>query len=418
MASWLPAFACPIVVVASMRNISSPTRFGPTKPPVLTTVRVGARPSALAISERSQRVFVVHQGTRGGVSVLDSATGAVMHTVSLGVVTFGLGNNVVASPMGAPVIATDEQTGHVFILSDGTLDRSGAPLGPGTVSMLDATTGRVLRTVRVGIGPAAVVVDARTARVFVVSHGDARLSVLDARTGRVLESVNAGIANPVAVAVDANNHRVFVSGVGDGVAQHAGMAMFDGQSVVHLSIVPLNGVAPTFGVDGRANRLVIGYSVDRYTSYIETRDATTGALIRRVLELGPPSYPLAVDISTGQAILYGTPSYQGSVTFVTVLDTRSGRILHTTRVSQSTYGSALATGAINTVTGHALVATIDTGATQGYVAEIDMRTGRVLRAVMVGQGAPPVVAVDTKSRRVFVLNAYDRSVSVLDAARL
>jgi len=48
------------------------------------------------------------------------------------------------------------------------------------VSVLDARSGRILRTVTVGLGPYAVAVDERTSRVFVANYDGNTVSVLDA----------------------------------------------------------------------------------------------------------------------------------------------------------------------------------------------------------------------------------------------
>jgi DNA-binding beta-propeller fold protein YncE len=109
-------------------------------------------------------------------------------------------------------LAVDEVTERVFV----TMDRN-------TVVMLDAVSGRILRTVPVGPAPRALAVDTRSRRVFVVNEGsydakgytikDGSLSVLDALAGRVLRTVplqgNGGL-----IAVDERAGRAFVTTYG------------------------------------------------------------------------------------------------------------------------------------------------------------------------------------------------------------
>jgi YVTN family beta-propeller protein len=105
-----------------------------------------------------------------------------------------------------------------------------------TVTMLDARSGMVLRTITVGPNPARVVVDEHTARVFVV-HGRADpgnnpnlelapyvgisttgTTILDARSGAVLGQLavggspvdDVGLVNAQTAAVDERHGRVFV----------------------------------------------------------------------------------------------------------------------------------------------------------------------------------------------------------------
>jgi DNA-binding beta-propeller fold protein YncE len=72
-------------------------------------------------------------------------------------------------------VVVDRHTQHVFV-----------PVGgPGSVSMLDAHTGRVLRTVRISADPHHIALDERIGRVYVLSD-DSTLSVIDTRTGALL----------------------------------------------------------------------------------------------------------------------------------------------------------------------------------------------------------------------------------------
>jgi YVTN family beta-propeller protein len=68
-------------------------------------------------------------------------------------------------------VAVDERTGAVFV----------ANAGSDSVSVLDATSGAVRRTITVGTYPIAVAVGAGTGRVFVVNREDNSVSVLAAR---------------------------------------------------------------------------------------------------------------------------------------------------------------------------------------------------------------------------------------------
>jgi len=99
-----------------------------------------------------------------------------------------------------------------------------------------------------------------------------------------------------------------------------------------------------------------------------------------------------------------------------VLDTRDGRIVSTipTGFGESTSISL----AIDHRTGRAFVVdtnTPDVTTTFDKLTVLDTRSGRVLQTMTLGQG-PPVVAVDERTKRVFVVNGADSTVSVLDAS--
>ncbi len=102
----------------------------------------------------------------GTVFMLDAHHGAIMHRVDVGL-----------NPL---IGAVDEQRGLVYILSRGPLttlpdttytDGVYAPVGAGSVSVLDAASGQVLRTIPVGVDPHGLAVDERTGHVIVVAGG-------------------------------------------------------------------------------------------------------------------------------------------------------------------------------------------------------------------------------------------------------
>jgi DNA-binding beta-propeller fold protein YncE len=127
--------------------------------------------------------------------------------------------------LGPGIPLVDERTNRVFIPD--ALD--------GTVSMLDARSGALLRTISVGSGPAGwnpgpLAVDERTGRVlmavkgvFVPSWpnpqapplftGAGSLDVLDGTSGNVLSTVPLGLA-PVSVTLDTRTGRAVVVDAG------------------------------------------------------------------------------------------------------------------------------------------------------------------------------------------------------------
>jgi DNA-binding beta-propeller fold protein YncE len=121
-------------------------------------------------------------------------------------------------------VAVDATAGHAFVLSASTdnMDISGSPAGQGYLSMLDARTGRLLRTVQVGMGSYALGMDERTAHLFVANQGSSstgqgRISMIDTRTGNVLRAIPLGqprfmsAASALDLAVASRVGRLFVA---------------------------------------------------------------------------------------------------------------------------------------------------------------------------------------------------------------
>jgi YVTN family beta-propeller protein len=142
---------------------------------VLRVIRVGPNPARVVVDERTGHVFVVHGrgGGRGdfpfvpddaaGTTMLDARTGSVLRTLPVGGSPLDdVGN------LDAMNIAVDERHGRAYVINQ-TAAASLFSSTAGSVSVLDANTGRPLRTIPVGRHPVALAVDATSARLFVVN---------------------------------------------------------------------------------------------------------------------------------------------------------------------------------------------------------------------------------------------------------
>jgi YVTN family beta-propeller protein len=181
---------------------------------LLRTTPLGGGPSALAVDERTARVFVANSND-GTVSALDAHNGTLLRTITIG-----------DQPTA---LAVDERRGRAYVVD----------ADAGTLSLLDATGGTLLRTVRVDPTPSlayplpcALAVDEARDRVYLSTWGPlvpahneltlrgmGTLYVLDARTGTVLRRIAVGVA-PVAVAVEEVSGRIVVVNYGGVVARN------------------------------------------------------------------------------------------------------------------------------------------------------------------------------------------------------
>ena len=164
------------------------------------------------------RVFVpigmsAYMGRADGIAVIDTWRGTLLRIIATG------------GEMGS--IVEDERSGHVFTTSygttRGTLIRGTItqqfPARVGSVLMLDAWSGALLRTLPIGLGTTGVAVDARHGRIFAINVGasDANnnftqpgmLNVIDEPSGRMLRILPVGVA-PVSVALDSQANRLLV----------------------------------------------------------------------------------------------------------------------------------------------------------------------------------------------------------------
>ena len=77
-------------------------------------------------------------------------------------------------------LAIDEGAQRVFVATGTVFASPGTFPAHGTLSVLDACRGRILRTYPVGADPSAVAVDTRRGRVFVLNRFSRTVTVLGA----------------------------------------------------------------------------------------------------------------------------------------------------------------------------------------------------------------------------------------------
>ena len=168
---------------------------------VIRTFGVCDTPHELAMDSLRNRLAVACWGPvdsndnprgKGSLDLVSAAAGIVALKVRVGIYPWA--------------VATDRQTGRVFVANWGPLDKTGSPTKPGTVNTVNSATGRIIQSPTVGYGPGPLAVDLGRGRVYVANSST--VSVLDATTGRWLRGVAVGI-DVEDVAVDDATNRLF-----------------------------------------------------------------------------------------------------------------------------------------------------------------------------------------------------------------
>jgi len=153
------------------------------------------------------------------------------------------------------------------------------------VSVLDATTGRLLHTTRAGKVPHALAIDRQTGHAFVVNYSDGTVSMLDDVTGALIRTDHAGIS-PEAVTVDERTGRAFVTANGNG---YGIVTVLDTRSGAILRSVRVGERPDATVVDEQAGRALV---VSRYSANDPASDRwhwLPGWLRQRLPWLAPPS---------------------------------------------------------------------------------------------------------------------------------
>ncbi len=358
-------------------------------------------PRSLAIDTRTNRVFVGNGDSLGvgTVSVLDPARHSVPRTVAV--------------PGGA--MAVDERGGRVFVAQTG--------LATHRLSILDATSGALLRTVALTAHPIAVAVDATTDRAFVLGQRGTTgsVTVLDATTGTPLRRVTLGSspAQPT-VLVAARAGHVFVQDTG-------GVRLLDGRTGVVLRRSAARGLMT---LDARTERVVVVGSDGRAHLTVTVLDPATGRVLRvvRVANGAPtgigPIQGLAVDEPAHRLVVAWQDSYDRCS--VSRIDTVSGAILSTTDLGYVPVAVTLDDARGRVFIAHQTLWNItdETPRGPGAVTVQDVTSGAVLATTTVGW-IPTALMLDERAQRLFVLNeaahggggAATGSVSALDIRR-
>lgn len=269
----------------------------------LASIPVGHEAAALAVDARRGYVLVANE-TDGTLSLLNARSGALLRTVAVGLLPLA--------------VAVDEHTARAFVVGpvvpgDGTPPMWARSAPAGLLSVLDTRTGALVRVTPVGSGPDALVVDGRTARVFVANSGAGTVSVLDVHDGTLLRTIPLG-GQPTTLAVDERRARVYVACAAAGT-----LSLLDARSGTLLAtrrVDPFASAAYTLpdalAVDAARDRVYL--STDgplvpgprgltlRGNGMLYVLDARTGTVVRRIT-VGVAPQAVAVDESSGRVVV-------------------------------------------------------------------------------------------------------------------
>jgi DNA-binding beta-propeller fold protein YncE len=280
-------------------------------------------------------------------------------------------------------VVVDERTGRAFVLD-----------GDDTVGVLDTRTGALLQRVAVGRAAIALAVDERTGRVFVVNSymragATGTVSVLDALDGHLLRTVPVGYV-PYAVAVDERAGRVFILNTGTATDLRGAVSVLDATNGRFLRTIyagPNGGPCVTYfalTVDARHSRLLAitgGLINNQPGMTLSVLDTRTGRLVHTRVQ--PTFGRFSVDEGTNRTFVVSNG-------VLSVLQTTSGQLLR--RVPEGQSFGALVDGR----RGHVYL-----GGPTG-MSILDAATETLRRTVALGRYPAEPMAVETRTGHVLV----------------
>ncbi len=336
------------------------------------TLPLSATPVAVVAGTRPGRVFVATSDET--VDVVDDQGGTLIRAVSTRPPPLAAAIPIAGTTLAA---VPDRPRGHILVLDYST------EYTAGSVIVLDARDGHVLRTVTVGQAPRALAVDEARAHAFVI--GSAGIDMLDTRrlallrTSQLVPPILPGSFDPhraVTTLVDERTGRLFAA------ADNGTVYVVDTVSGRLVNTVQLvtpgrfqfDMTAPPLLADDRTGRVIVpGYDG------VTLMDARSGAVTGSFSTAGTAN-PLLAGIDE--------PSRLG-----VAVDPRTGRLLVT---SQGPSHDAATKGRV----GYMQMQVFDG---PGAVSVLDGRNGALIRALPVGL-TPGAIAVDGPSGRALVLD--------------
>jgi DNA-binding beta-propeller fold protein YncE len=212
-------------------------------------------------------------------------------------------------------VGVSSATGHVFVVSTYAEQRAGAGPQQSWVAMLDSRTYRLLRVTPIARGATQILISDRTGRAFVVHAYGPRsptsVTVLDTRTGKVLRRApcGQGLLFDALIAPQAGRLFLATSRLGS-LSPPFKLHVLDTATGKHVRLFALSWAHAKGGMKWTSASLL---------SVLDTR---TGSLVAATRIPVVSDAKLALDSGTGKVFVTGNGNS------VTVLDTRTGVILH------------------------------------------------------------------------------------------
>ena len=363
------AYAAPFAYIANQgsNNVSV---IDTATNAVVATVAVGSLPTGVAVNPAGTFAYVANESD-STVSVIDTATNTVVATVPVGQYPYA----VAVNPAGtffytanfsgsASVIDTATNTvvatvplasaaAGVAVNPAGTL--AYVTNGPFTVSVIDTATNTVVANVTVVLGPVGVAVNPAGTFAYVANSGYDKVSVIDTATNTVVATVPFG-STPEGVAVNPAGSFAYVTNGNGGST----VSVIDTATNVVVATVPV-GLSP-YGVAVNPAG-TFAYVANAGSNTVSVINTATNTVVATVLVgtaplsignfIGPAAVP---DAPTGATATAGNA--QATVTFTAPASNGGSPITGYTVISNPAGG--VDSNAGTTVTTHAV-----TGLTNG-----------------------------------------------------
>jgi YVTN family beta-propeller protein len=267
-------------------------------------VKVGKSPVALAINEKTNRIYVANNGG-GSVTVIDGAHDTVVATVNVGNLPYVLAVNPVTNKIfvsntfsnaitlidGATNATSTIKAGSAdSIVIDTKRDRTYLIGWEGTsLTVLDSKPAIVGKVPMGSMHLWGMAVDEAAGKLYVTRAGNAELAIVDESSGNVTNIATG--ATPCAVALNPATHLIYVANHEDDA-----VTVIDATQRKVLARVKVGEKPQGIAIDAKSNRI---YIANVHGDTISVIDGAHNAVIK-TLHTGHNPYALAVNESTAR----------------------------------------------------------------------------------------------------------------------
>lgn len=269
----------------------------------------------------------------------------------------------------------------------------------GTVTVVNTANDTVLAPpIPVGNSPIGAVVNPTGTRVYVTNGGDNTVSVIDATSNKVMATINVG-PEPFGIAVNPAGTRVYVANNGGGVNPNNTVSVIDTASNTVIATITVGFSPSGLAVNPAGTRL---YVANTPASTLSVIDTSSNSVITTVPLSGSNAASGVVVNPSGTRVYVAGPDAQ----LIHVLDAAS----NTVKAEVSVPGKA--TGIALTPDGTRLYAALSFNA--DTVAVIDTANNSVVTTVPVSGDALSVAVTPDGTRAYVTMNP--NNASVIDTA--
>jgi len=158
-----------------VQNEPSAIDTNPPRNAVVATIPVGSQPFGIAVSRKSDFVYVSNSGANT-ISVISTTSNTVVATYSV--------------PNAGPLVVSADGK-ELYVASTTNPYGNGVTSGSGTkiVSEIKTSDGSAVKTFNVGSDPDGIVISPNGKEIWVLNYGDGSISIIDTATQAVLPGV-------------------------------------------------------------------------------------------------------------------------------------------------------------------------------------------------------------------------------------